>query len=250
MTDSQELLDRGLPKWPQFLLSGCAISKECALEIIRRTDTYFDYPEHAGNNHEFAKRAIELFRYPQREEGAKPETFTDHYKRCEAWRAAWGLVHTSYVHNSWIACSFIGGPHGWCHPTGRLHFVHNLGKYPSVGDVLEDLRTIAEHFPILHMDAVLMDKESSEDGPKTPVVGFLVRGKEVELVDGNDDRLWQTVPDPHQSGETGSVEQMLPGLLLRMQMGRGDPNGGSGENYFSIQQLKDMWSKHIPEVSP
>lgn len=247
MSDNQEFLARSLPKWPQLLLSGNPISRECALEIIRRTDMFFGCPEYSGNNKAFCMKAIELLKYPLLDREAMPEERRGHYEKTEAWRKAWGIVDTSYMTNSWISSSFVGGPHGWCSPQGRLHFVHNVGKWPDIKDVLADLRVLADAFPILHMDAVLMNEEACEDGPKCPVVGFLVRGTEVELVDGNDERIWQTVPDPYQSGEaTGGIEQMMPGLLARLQT-RGDPEGGSGENYFTISQMKEMWSEHIPK---
>ena len=53
MADCKELLGRSLPKWPQFLLSGQSILREQALEIIRRTDSFFAFPKYAGNNAQF-----------------------------------------------------------------------------------------------------------------------------------------------------------------------------------------------------
>lgn len=40
----ENLLDRGLPKWPQMLVTGASVTKEQALEIIRRTDSFFSSP--------------------------------------------------------------------------------------------------------------------------------------------------------------------------------------------------------------
>ena len=39
----------GLPKWPQMYTTGLPVAIEQAKEIIRRTDSYFTSPRHAGN---------------------------------------------------------------------------------------------------------------------------------------------------------------------------------------------------------
>ena len=57
------LLDRGLPKWPQMLVTGASVTKEQALEIIRRTDSFFSYPH--GNDHAFVEEAVRLVGFPK-----------------------------------------------------------------------------------------------------------------------------------------------------------------------------------------
>jgi hypothetical protein len=160
-----DLLDRVLPKWPQMIVTGSRLSEDLALEVIRRTDSWFvtgDGCNDRDGDRRFAKR----FRMPHFQDFAKshPKDFDwrAHWDHCDRWRKAWGAVETEYIHNSWFASSFIYGPHGWCHPDGEISYVDNVGKWPSVGDILTDWQTLATAFPFLTLTATLMSGESCE----------------------------------------------------------------------------------------
>jgi hypothetical protein len=90
---------------------------------------------------------------------------------------------TEYVQNSWISTSFIGGPHGWCWPDGRIAYVDNVGKWPSVEAVLRDWSTLAEAFPFLDLAATLINGECCED--TVPIVTILVKGGVTSVEDGS-----------------------------------------------------------------
>lgn len=168
----------GLPKWPQMYTTGRPVTMAQAKEIIRRTDTYFHWPEVAGNDRGYAERIIAALKVPVLRNGAE---LKDHWDAEEAWRRRWGYVYTEYVSNSWIACSFIMGPHGWCHPDGSIGFVDNIGKWPSCEEVLGDWQKIATAFPFLHIDVTLMSGEQCEE--TVPVFGLTVRDNVVEPCD-------------------------------------------------------------------
>lgn len=174
----------GLPKWPQMYTTGKPVTLEQAKEIIRRTDTFFHWPEYAGNDRAYAQRVIAALKVPifeQRHDG-DISGLNEHWKLEEAWRARWGYIHTEYVSNSWLACAFIFGPHGWCHPDGSIGFIDNIGKWPSCEEVIDEWRLIAEAFPFLHIDVTLMSGEEC-DSNIVPVFGLTVRGTVVEACD-------------------------------------------------------------------
>ncbi len=164
----------GLPKWPQMIVRGTPVTVEQAKEIIRRTDRSFTSTL-SGNDHA-TNRVI------AKKIGMPAGTFYDPRDRApnydwdavETFRTAWGAIYTEYVTNDWIACSFIGGPHGWCHPDGTVFFSDNVGKYPGVEDVARDWAAILSEFPFLDLTATLMSGESCEDGAE-PVCTITVR---------------------------------------------------------------------------
>jgi hypothetical protein len=198
----EDLLNVGLPKWPQMYVNGTPVSVEQAKDIIRRTDTFFT-DGYGGNNREYDRwvrqtvgmapsysdRPFEKYpddSAPQAEKDAffakrKAEADADRVIY-EAFQRRWRPLRTSYVHNSWVSCSFIGGPHGWCHPDGEIGFVDNIGKWPSVSEVLKDWQVLAEAFPFLSIGVTLYDGESSEDGTR-PLVSLKVLEGKATLVD-------------------------------------------------------------------
>lgn len=184
-----------LRKWPQMVVTGRPVTKEQALEIIRRTDTFFVH-EYSGNDRDYEAAIIKRFEYPRFDYASGKSN----YDAREAWMTTWQAVRTSYVHNSWVSCSFILGPHGWCHPDGQIGFIDNIGKYPSGEDVLEDWTAIATAFPFLHIDVTLMSEEEGVDGGQ-PVVGFRIRGTEVTVVYEDLHTLHQEHPEPTRSGD-------------------------------------------------
>lgn len=204
MSDQIELSQRGLPEWPQMYVTGKPVTLEQAKEIIRRTDTFFDWG--GGNNHEYNRWVKETLGIPpdpwfgygydqesldqrDRWEKLSPEERQkerDAYaEKRAAWEGRWNCVRTSYVHNNWISCSFIGGPHGWCHPDGNIGFVDNVGKWPSVTEIYEDWKTLVEAFPFLDVAVTLFSGESCEENAE-PVVTLLVKDGQVTLAEPND----------------------------------------------------------------
>lgn len=157
------LFNRALPKWPKMLVTGESVTIEQAKEIIRRTDTFFEYAPRTSRGYVgWVKSSLKI-----------PEG----WRELRRWQESWGLIRTEYVHNSWISSSFIYGPHGWCHPDGTIAFGDNIGKWPSVSEVLSDWTLLAKEFPFLNLDVTLFDGEECEDNI-LPVVSITVRSGE------------------------------------------------------------------------
>jgi hypothetical protein len=182
---TEELLNRGLPKWPQMIVTGPRIREDLALEVIRRTDSWF-VSGSGCNDHDGDRRLARRFRMPHYHDYADkhPEGFDwrVHWDRCERWKTAWGVIATEYVHNSWIGCSFIHGPHGWCHPDGQIYYIDNVGKWPSIEEIRTDWQTLATAFPFLILTVTLMSGEGCEDYTR-PVVAIAVADGQVKLME-------------------------------------------------------------------
>lgn len=192
---SENLLERTLPKWPQMIVTGRKLSSEQALEIIRRTDSFFLL--YTGNDIAFNENVLTMIGYPHEISNNDPrclnsdgttnmerklQLFDEYWEKKQNWANDWGLIPTNFVKNSWISCSFIGGPHGWCHPDGQIGFCNNIGKWPNVSEVYYDWKTLAAEFPYIEIEATLMDREEYEDNSK-PIISFLIRDGNVELID-------------------------------------------------------------------
>lgn len=193
-----------LPKWPQMIVTGMPVTVDQAKEIIRRTDTFFSWPWGAGNDRLYASRVCEALAIPP--DGQWEEQNT--------WRDRWEFVSTEYVLNSWIAGSFIGGPHGWCHPDGRIGFVDNVGKWPSVEDVLGDWMVLADTFTFIQAGITLMSGESCEEGVE-PLVKFRVSGGKAWVVDLAEDVHAGRPPAVRRGDRTPTMEEDVQAIVHR-----------------------------------
>lgn len=189
MSTNEELLGRGLQKWLQHYVTGESVTIEQAKEIIRRTDSFF-VGGYGGNNHAYDKWVRETLRMPD-DYTDSPRDGSDEDRRAwwerqreqsEAFKLRWRPVDTEYVHNSWLSCSFVGGPHGWCHPDGRIGFIDNVGKWPSVENVLADWQAIAAAWPFLKIGATLFSGEECETD-RMAVVSLVISSGAVVLAD-------------------------------------------------------------------
>jgi hypothetical protein len=197
-----DLLGLALPKWPQHYVTGKPVTVEQAKEIIRRTDSFFCHG-YGGNNHKYNSwvrktlgMAPDMWDRPHRpypkddapqaekdaDLAARRAEYAEDNRLRELFEKRWHPLQTEYVHNSWISCSFIGGPHGWCHPDGQIGYVDNVGKWPSVEAVFNDWKVLAEAFPFIDIGVTLFDGESCEDNTNK-IVSMRVRGSEVVLID-------------------------------------------------------------------
>lgn len=181
--DINKLANGSLPKWPQMLVTGKAVTVEQAKEIIFRTDEFLtDASTYSGGNarkfnEEYRKLAgLDMLQYERTAlDGHK---FTDVYwDKQHDLQERLNIVKTTYVENRWASSSFIGGPHGWCSPDGVISYSDNVGKWPSIEEIIEDWTAIAHAFPYLDLHVTLMSGESCEDDTH-PVIN-------IRVVDGN-----------------------------------------------------------------
>ena len=199
---NQELMDRGLSKWPQMYTTGTPVTVEQAKEIIRRTDTFFRYGW-SGNERKFNTRVKKMLGIPNDDEidyqdPKRVEKLNVIWREQEAWQSAWGVIHTEYVFNSWIASSYVGGPHGWCHPDGTIGFIDNVGKWPSVEQIFDEWQTLAKEFPFIDIGVTLMNGEYCENRIEK-VVSMVIKNGEVKLVDPTKEDVHAGHPAPTRS---------------------------------------------------
>jgi hypothetical protein len=104
----------------------------------------------------------------------------------EEYKQRFHVLELEYLGNQLFASCYIGGPHGWCDLKGNIfQSDKNVGKWPSVGEVLEDWAKIAERLPFLSLRAQLFNYEAGEDTledrPREAVVEYVVKDGGVTL---------------------------------------------------------------------
>lgn len=152
-----------LPKWPALVVVGDPVTKEQAQEICVRTDSW----DLGTNDFEFLRSIGNAF-------SLRMEEWNLNWEDLNAWRERLGVLDLAYLHNSRILSCWIGGPHGWCDWNGVIGtYNYNIGKWPTVDDVHQDWKLIAEAFPFLRLTSQLYDGESCEEDIK-PLVEFVV----------------------------------------------------------------------------
>ncbi|MFD6097180.1 hypothetical protein ACFVWN_20465 [Nocardiopsis flavescens] len=141
-----------LTKWPRLLVDGARVTADQADEIIIRTSEPFAML--ATNDRPWHEQIARLWGLE-----LGPHGFPTFESRDEA-RERYGLLDLRYLRNNQIASSWIGGPHGWCDWTGRLHTAHyNIGKWPTIEAVTADATLIAATWPFLDMTVQLVPDE-------------------------------------------------------------------------------------------
>jgi hypothetical protein len=72
------------------------------------------------------------------------------HESAKLYRARVGGLELNWLGNHQIGSSYIGGAHGWVDWDGKVGCgSYNLGKYPSMDEVTEDLTLIAARWPSL-----------------------------------------------------------------------------------------------------
>lgn len=213
------MFDIDLPKWPQCIISGKDVTKEQALEIIRRTDTFFQSPspEDLGNDKELAIGLKKHLEFPEFNSLDIEESFL----KFEKWKEKWGVIKTEYIFNSWINCCWIGGYHGWCSPEGEIGFRNNIGKWPTVDSVYKDWEKLSSAFPFLDLTCTLMSTEESEL-KKISLVSYKVKNGRVEILEK---------PIPEYKLE-------FKGIYIDWE-----DFSPKKESYWTLEELKKLWTK-------
>lgn len=176
-------------KWPCCIITGEPITHEQAMQIIWRTDSTMDAwsMNWKGNDQDWSNWFCNIMKAPKRpnynglEGDAFREAINKHGELCDQFNSLLGHIDLEYLSNDQINSCYIGGPHGWCHPDGYIGYSDNIGKWPSVEEIYQELQAIAEAFPFLTMSVTIMD---GEDGYyEDSVISYEVSNGEVKILD-------------------------------------------------------------------
>lgn len=193
----KELQDIALPKWPGCDVDGAPVSVEQAMEILVRTSGAL----FLTNDRDFEKMVSDIY-YSAIPHSDWPLNWWHHlspyiygiqrsdeplvsaYTYSETYNSKMGLLRLDYLTNHRVCSSYIGGPHGWCDWNGNIFYRgHNIGKWPTATEVLDEWGTIAHAFPFLKLTCRLLCHEAGYhedngfDRPTVAVVYEVENGK-------------------------------------------------------------------------
>jgi hypothetical protein len=184
-----------LSKWPRLLVVGQPVDRTQANEILVRTNQWHlatNDREWQASVYQLAGLAVDHLGYPTA-------------RALASFEAEVGVLELHYLHNHQIASAWIGGPYGWCDWDGAIGCTTwNIGKWPSQGEVEDDLRQIAAAFPYLDLGVQLVPDEGQAP---TPAVTYWLHGG---TVDG-DHSLRRFLASPTQLPDAHVLGRMLGG---------------------------------------
>lgn len=167
-----------LTKWPRLIVAGDPVTREQANDILIRTnDRYLFTNDSAWEQAVAGVYGIAMGKYGLDWQSAK--TVFDQLR----------VLDLHYLNNSRVMSAWIGGPHGWCDWDGRIGCnTHNIGKWPTVEEVQEDLDAIAGAWSFLRMQVQLVTDEGEGELAATWVVQdgaatFVEPGKRLPTAD-------------------------------------------------------------------
>lgn len=207
----ENIMNKGLPKWPHTIIVGKRVSVEQAKEIIFKTDNYFynSYAPHSNWNkglvNEYRRRSglylLDIYgemvskacsmrnednaKYPFNDEINYPQLFEFHDRLITHLGVLEFNSEIEYIRNDIADSCYIGGANGYMTANGEINFNRNIGKWPSLEDVYKEFTIIAKHFPYLEMQASVYDAEQCErdERPVNLMASFIISNGNVLITD-------------------------------------------------------------------
>jgi hypothetical protein len=137
-------------KWPLLLVTGKPVTEEQADDILLRTSAGYWHT----NDRQWRADVSRILGVPLDDHGDFG------WRDLAAWRKSIGALDLHHLSNGRIMSSWIGGPKGWCDWDGRIGCGNwNIGKWPEVAEIEEDLAAISAAWPFLDMRVQLIDDE-------------------------------------------------------------------------------------------
>ena len=154
------------------------VTLEQAKEIIFRTDTHLWNPVYGGNNKNHERRYEEETKVKEHFSNIIDQlNFLQYLYDCV------GVLNLEFIKSSYSYSAYIGGPTGFCSPSGKIFYNHNIGKWPSVEEVYNEFNLIADAFPFISLKATIYNQESCYSLYSIPVVHFIVENGIVTITE-------------------------------------------------------------------
>ena len=217
-------------KWPAARLVGPNVTKEQALDFIWKTDSALQHPEYACNDRQFNEELCEWLGY------GKKETFENFQEKYKEWYKKLekrGQIQLAYLESNLVASSYIYGPMGPVNPNGEVRLARNFGKWPSIEEVENDLRTIGENFLWMSFTLAIWDNAEtpteSVDMDEPPTFAWKLKNGEFERVPT--DTAFGEIPIPQEP-------DMESTILTRF-------SGSGHETTWPMSMIKEMWGDRV-----
>ncbi len=178
-----------LPKWPEIQVKGRSVTLTQANDII--FTTLGREPYLSSNDDKFREQVKDLklpknfdfHEFLKTEEGKK---FLVEHPSMEEFHGYFEYLDLGYN----IASCYVGGRVAWLNFDGKInYFGHNIGKWPTVKDVYNELVILAYLFPFLEMTVQLMDGEGCDE--TVPLIEYNIKDGNVEIEEHPSGKLFK-----------------------------------------------------------
>ncbi len=194
-----------LGKWPAMTVLGKTITPDEAAQVILRTNNWYD----TTNDRSYKQSVYQLVGLKPNICGGVCEDSLDELRR------AWKSLDLQYLSNHRIMSCWLGGVHGWCHWSGAIRSNnYNIGKWPSVAEVAQEWKDIAQAFPFLDLTCQLWSAEVGDTVPPVPLVEYVVKDGKVETTAPSYPEL---SPAHIEVDSISGIGIALDALAIRMQ---------------------------------
>ena len=147
-------------KWPAVRIIGKSVSVKKALDFIWKTDYALQNPKHACNDREFCDELEKWLGFTTYESKDYRSLYK---KRNNIIRHRGQLYELEHFSSHWVASSYINGPHGLVSPQGEISLCRNFGKWPTIGQIENELIILTNNFSWLSFTMGLWDPSYDED---------------------------------------------------------------------------------------
>lgn len=171
-------------KYPIMTVTGIAVSRDLAREIIRRIDVTFQGSGPPTDDEYWKDEFHRRLRMPRWSKGGMfcDDTSSTVARAFEEWRRDWGVIPLDYIYTDWVSSNSVEGPSGWVHPTGRIGYRDQVaGKDPAPEELVTEWRLIADAFPDLYL-AVSFSTSAQHECDPEPLMQLQVGQGKVRVV--------------------------------------------------------------------
>ena len=176
-------------KWPWMIVTGKSVTIEQAMDIIVRIDGNACPGDQIYNLHDQVKR--DFISRSGADEISKIARYEN--RQSDIWRLngeflrAIKYIELEYICTYNIFSSYIYGNHGFMSSTGKIAYANPIGKYPSMEEIMNEWKTVANEFPFLDLNVTISDQTYDENDQEVLVPCFNIR-----VIDGA-----ATIEDPN-----------------------------------------------------
>lgn len=164
--------------WVQCFTIGKKVSQKEAMEVLGKLDSAFI--ETHSNDIDWQKKRDSLLGQDKLISYSADikEIYKEKFPNYEH-------IFLNYFSTEMGDSHFVRGPNGWMHPRGCIWNTFNIGKYPTLDEILSDLVHIANEFPFIEMVVVMMN-DALEEPNRRPKIGISVNKGKVTLLSTTD----------------------------------------------------------------
>jgi len=169
------------PTWPGLLVVGDKISEEQAAEILLKTQNWFLLDSISQESLLYKElKKIYVSSFPEE------DRISDILMDFDIIEQKIQQLEVNYLSNDRIYSSWIGGLHGWCDWDGNIFCNnYNVGKWPSIEYIEDELVLVASSFPFLNFTLQLLSEEIHSEENSYPIYTCEVKNGYAKEIDTN-----------------------------------------------------------------